>query len=113
MHRFGQRFRREVLPPKGSDDHYHRTSKTDNPEEPHLAVLRSRLEAMDSDELRDKVIRNGLESTVREYSDEAERLRRDSAPNLDLAGIAASAAEAEGGREEALSRLEGASSGDA
>lgn len=83
MHRFGQRFRREILPPKGSDDFYHRTSRADPVEEPHLAELRSKMEAMGGSELREKVIRDGLEKTVREYSEEAERLRRNSMPVFD------------------------------
>ena len=67
MHRMGQQLRRDVLPPTGTDDHLHATSWDDEPEGPRLAELRRRLEELDGDVIREKVLGQGLEATVREF----------------------------------------------
>ena len=65
-----------VLPPTRVDDHLHRTSTADPPEPAHLAALRRRLETLGGDEIREKVLQQGLEATVREFSEEVEELKK-------------------------------------
>ncbi|KAI9665404.1 MAG: hypothetical protein M1831_001842 [Alyxoria varia] len=67
MHRMGQQLRRDVLPPRGTDDHLHATSRDDEPEGPRLAELRRKLEELDGEEIREKVLGQGLEATVTEF----------------------------------------------
>ena len=78
MHRFGQRFRRDILPPHGTDDHLHKTSSHDPAEPDHLRELRRRLEEVDSDELRSSVLAIGLEETMKKWGDDAEKMRGNS-----------------------------------
>ncbi|KAI9718848.1 MAG: hypothetical protein M1828_006537 [Chrysothrix sp. TS-e1954] len=75
MHRLGQRMRRDVLPPKGQDDHLHRTSVADAPEPTYIAALRRQLEAFPGEDLKEKVLKQGLEATVAEFSQKAEVLK--------------------------------------
>ena len=75
MHRFGQKMRRDVLPPSGMDDHLHRTSIGDPIEPEHLQALRKRLEELEGDEIRDSVLSTGLEATVKRLGEEAEQDR--------------------------------------
>lgn len=74
MHRFGQNLRREVLKPTGVDDHLHGTSTDDAPELESLAVLRSRLEELGGEEIRQQVERNGADNVVRQLGINAQEL---------------------------------------
>ncbi|KAB8338921.1 hypothetical protein FH972_021861 [Carpinus fangiana] len=67
IHRFGQRVRRDLLPPAGTTDHLHGTSTQDPAEAEHLRILREKLEQLDSNEVREKVVTQGLEATFREW----------------------------------------------
>lgn len=76
FHRFGQRFRRDLLPPKGMDDKLHGTT-VDDPEEPEYVLeLRRRLETIGGEEFREKVNRIGWEATLRDLKEEMESLKR-------------------------------------
>lgn len=75
IHKLGQRMRRDVLPPLGTDDHLHKTSSADEPEAPHLAALRKRLEELGGEEIREKLMEKGLDATVRELSEMSEEER--------------------------------------
>jgi len=74
--RLGQRFRRELMPPRGTQDYLHGTSTHDPPEAEHLAALRARLEELGGDVLRERVLLLGLEGALREWADGADGLRR-------------------------------------
>ena len=76
-HRFGQRFRREVLPPKGQDDRLHGTTK-DDLEPAYDAELRRRLEELGGEELRQRIQTIGWEAAVQEFSEQRQQLRRES-----------------------------------
>lgn len=76
MHRFGQKMRRDVLPPAGMDDHLHRTSIADPAEPQHLQALRQRLEELDGEEIKESVLNIGLEATVKKWGEEADRIER-------------------------------------
>ena len=75
MLRFGQQFKRDMLPAMDFDESAHRTNANDM-DAPHIAALRNRLDELRGDEIRDKVLQKGLEAAVREFSEEAERERR-------------------------------------
>jgi hypothetical protein len=75
MHRLGQTFRREVLRPTQMDDELHGTSVDDPPEEPALAALRSKLENLRGDELRQKVNSDGVDAVINELKLNIEELR--------------------------------------
>lgn len=75
MHRLGQQLRRQVLPPTGITDYLHGTSASDVPEPEHLAALRARIGILGGEELRETILEKGLEQTVKEIVQDAERLR--------------------------------------
>ncbi|KAL8758499.1 MAG: hypothetical protein Q9184_003903, partial [Pyrenodesmia sp. 2 TL-2023] len=64
MHRFGQRMRREVLPPDMLD--YAHGTTGEGPEPEHLQELRKRLEALGGDEIQRRVAELGTEEAMRE-----------------------------------------------
>ncbi|KAI9767770.1 MAG: hypothetical protein M1840_005451 [Geoglossum simile] len=73
MHRFGQRMRREVLSSQGLD---HEPEITDEEEESEkIKALRSRMEAMKGEEIKERVETMGAEAIIRELSTDAEGLR--------------------------------------
>ncbi|KAI1626449.1 hypothetical protein EDD37DRAFT_347546 [Exophiala viscosa] len=74
MHRLGQSIRREVLRPTGMDDNLHGTSTDDDPEAPHLAALRAKLEHIKGEDLRQRVEREGADSVLRELGVNAQEL---------------------------------------
>lgn len=74
MHRFGQGMRREVLKPLGTDDALHGTSTADLPESPHLAALRSRLENLSGEAIREQVEHDGVENVIKELGINAQEL---------------------------------------
>lgn len=76
-HRFGQRFRREVLPPKGQEDLLHGTTK-DQLEPTYDAELRRRLEELGGEEIQQRINAIGWEAVVQEFFEEKQKLRRES-----------------------------------
>ncbi|KAL8662768.1 MAG: hypothetical protein Q9202_004460 [Teloschistes flavicans] len=64
MHRFGQRVRREVLPPD-TLDYAHRTTG-EEPEPEHLRELRKRLDGYSGVEIQTRVVEVGIEGAMRE-----------------------------------------------
>lgn len=71
MLRLGAQIKRDV----GLDDELTKLKSSDGP---HLAALRRRLEELRGDEIREKVVQQGLEATVREFSEEIQHeYRRD------------------------------------
>jgi len=75
MHRYGQRFRREVLKPTGTDDILHGTSMDDAPEAAHLAALRQKLEGHSGDYIRDQVRQKGADDLIKELGINVQELR--------------------------------------
>lgn len=78
MHRLGQRVRRELMPPRGQADALHGTSTGDAPEEQHIADLRAQLEQLAGDELRERVVNQGLDATIRDWTGMANDYKRKS-----------------------------------
>lgn len=74
MHRFGQGIRREVLKPTGTDDALHGTSVSDLPESPHIAALRSRLENLSGEQIREQVELDGVDNVIKELGISAQEL---------------------------------------
>lgn len=75
IHRLGQSVRREILRPQ-TEDHLHGTTGAEADSEPtHLQILRERLFALSGGELRDMVVKDGWEETVRKIGANAEELR--------------------------------------
>ena len=65
MHRFGQKIRREILPPE-SFDHLHRSKTSEEtPESRHLQELRRRLEQLDGRQITDLYNKEGVEGLYR------------------------------------------------
>lgn len=74
MHRFGQGMRRQVLAPHGQDDALHGTSANDEPESPHLAALRGKLEVLSGEEIREQVEHEGVDKVIKELGLSAQEL---------------------------------------
>ncbi|EKG20810.1 hypothetical protein MPH_01894 [Macrophomina phaseolina MS6] len=75
VHRLGQSVRREILRPQ-IEDHLHGTTGREADTEPtHLQMLREQLFKLSGGELRDMVVRDGWEETVRKIGANAEELR--------------------------------------
>lgn len=66
MHRLGQSIRRDVLRPTGMDDNLHGTSTDDEPEAPHLAALRTKLDQVQGEDIRQLVEREGADNVLRQ-----------------------------------------------
>ncbi|KAL8730948.1 MAG: hypothetical protein Q9166_003738 [cf. Caloplaca sp. 2 TL-2023] len=64
MHRFGQRVRREMLPPDMLDYAHGTTGEESEPE--HIRELRRKLEALDGQEIQKRVEEMGTEQVMRE-----------------------------------------------
>lgn len=61
MHRFGQKLRRDILPPE-SFDHLHRSKTSEEtPEARHLQELRKRLEQLDGKQISELYRKEGVE----------------------------------------------------
>lgn len=74
LHRFGQRMRREIMPPTYTEDHHWGT--TGHGVEPaHVEQLRSQLEGMSSEQLRAEVEKKGIDQMVEELKITAEGLK--------------------------------------
>lgn len=75
VHRLGQSVRREILRPQ-TEDHLHGTTGREADNEPtHLQMLREQLFRLSGGELRDMVVKDGWEETVRKIGANAEELR--------------------------------------
>lgn len=98
MHRFGQRIRREVLPPNMLDYAHGTTGET--PEPQHILELRQRLETLDGEEIQRRVEELGTDGVMRELGATKEQLEE-----LERRG--------EGGGKEVIERLVRGSSGGA
>ncbi|KAI9742154.1 MAG: hypothetical protein M1818_004054 [Claussenomyces sp. TS43310] len=74
MHRFGQKWRRELLHPDVEDD----IDCTERQEKwaPHLEMLRATLEELGGDELRKKIEAGGPDALLQELNEEASALRQ-------------------------------------
>ena len=72
MHRLGQQIRRSILKPEGLD-YAHGTNEA-SVDPPHLAVLRSRLENLQGDEIRRSVMEKGLDQVLEELGANADQL---------------------------------------
>lgn len=96
MHRFGQRIRREVLPPNMLD--YAHGTTGEEPEPEHILELRQRLEKMDGEEIQRRVEELGTDGVMREIGATKEQLQE-----LERRG--------EGGGMEVIERLVRGSSG--
>ena len=74
MHRFGQQMRREVFRPENID-HAQNVSTGKEAEVQHLQTLRLRLEAIDGQQMKDRVFRLGYSGALAELGITAEELR--------------------------------------
>jgi len=74
MHRFGQRFRRDILKPE-SEDHEHGTTGKEQ-WAPHLQMLRGMIEELGGEEIKKKVEEGGEEAVIRELTEDASMLRQ-------------------------------------
>lgn len=74
MHRFGQKFRRDILKPEG-EDHEHGTTGLE--EEPrHLQLLRAMVEGLEGQEILNKLESNGQDAVLEELSKDASVFRQ-------------------------------------
>ncbi|KAH0545122.1 hypothetical protein FGG08_000734 [Glutinoglossum americanum] len=73
MHRFGQRIKREVLRPQTLDHEHDTTGEEEETEQ--MKALRSKIEAMKGEEIKDRVETMGAEAIIQELSTEVEGLQ--------------------------------------
>ena len=74
MHRFGQKFRRDILKPE-TEDHEHGTTGTE--EEPvHLQLLRAMVEGLGGEEIKNRILVEGDDAVLAELDNEASLLRQ-------------------------------------
>jgi hypothetical protein len=74
MHRFGQKFRRDILKPE-TEDHEHGT--TDDEDQPrHLQLLRAMVEGLGGEEIRQQLESKGQDAVIEELSNEASVFRQ-------------------------------------
>lgn len=74
MHRFGQKFRRDILKPEGPDYEHGTTGLETQPM--HLQWLRAMVEDIGGEELRHKIEHEGQDKVLEELGNEASELRR-------------------------------------
>lgn len=74
MHRFGQKFRRDILKPEGEDHEHGTTGQEETPV--HLHLLRATIEEIGGDVLRRKIEECGEDVVLEELSNEASELRK-------------------------------------
>jgi hypothetical protein len=74
MHRFGQKFRRDILKPEGPDHEHGTTGLETQPM--HLQLLRAMVEGIGGEELRNKIEHEGQDKVLEELGNEASALRR-------------------------------------
>jgi hypothetical protein len=75
MHRFGQKFRREIMRPTGMLDYEHGTTSEDAPEPAHMAKLRAHLEQYSGEAYRKEVEEKGVDKVIAELGFNMEELR--------------------------------------
>ena len=75
MHRFGQKFRRELMRPTGTLDYEHGTTAEDKPEPAHVAKLRNRLEQYSGETYRKEIEEKGVDRVIKELGFNMEELR--------------------------------------
>jgi hypothetical protein len=75
MHRFGQKFRREILKPEGEDHEHGTTGLEDHPL--HLKMLRSLVEGLGGEEIRRKLEAQGQDAVLEELANDASILRKE------------------------------------
>ncbi|TVY32677.1 hypothetical protein LSUB1_G007789 [Lachnellula subtilissima] len=74
MHRFGARFRHDMIKPE-LEDHAHDTTRIEDTPQ-HLQLLRSMVEDLGGEEIKSRLERIGQEAVLKELSNEASFLRR-------------------------------------
>jgi len=75
MHRFGQKFRRDILKPEGEDHEHGATGREVLPM--NLQVLRAFVDGRSGEEIRKKIEFEGQDKVLEELSNEASELRRE------------------------------------
>ena len=75
MHRFGQKFRREIMRPTGMLDYEHGTTAEDEPEPAHVAKLRARLEQYSGEAYRKEIEDKGVDRVIKELGFNMEELK--------------------------------------
>ena len=75
MHRFGQKFRREILRPSGTLDYAHGTTTEDEPEPAHKAKLRAKIEEFSGEHWREQILAKGVDQIMAELGTSMEELR--------------------------------------
>ncbi|TVY38149.1 MAP-homologous protein [Lachnellula occidentalis] len=75
MHRFGARFRRDILKPDLEDHDVHGTTGSEDTPQ-HLQMLRAMVEDLGGDEIKSRIESLGQEAVFEELSNEASMLRR-------------------------------------
>ena len=74
MHRFGQKFRRDILKPE-TEDHVHGTSgREETPK--HLQLLRAMVEGLEGEEIRNKLEASGEDAIIEELNNDASAFRQ-------------------------------------
>jgi hypothetical protein len=73
MHRFGQKFRRDILKPEGEDEHG-TTGQEARPA--HLQLLRAMVEGLGGEEIRRNIEARGQDFVLEELENDASELRR-------------------------------------
>jgi len=75
MHRFGQKFRRDILKPEGEDHEHGTTGNEDHPR--HLQLLRAMVEGLNGEEIRRKIESEGQNAVLEELSNDASLLKQE------------------------------------
>jgi len=75
MHRFGQKFRRDILRPEGEDHEHGTTGLEEQPRD--LKLLRAMIEGLGGDELRRRIESEGQENVLEDLANEASMLRQE------------------------------------
>lgn len=75
MHRFGQKFRRDMLKPEGEDLLHGTTGEEKHPI--HLQMLRAMVEGLAGEEIRTKIETEGQEAVLSELANEASAWRQE------------------------------------
>ncbi|KAH8599162.1 hypothetical protein B0O99DRAFT_384118 [Bisporella sp. PMI_857] len=74
MHRFGQKFRRDILKPE-QEDHHHGTTGAES-EPPNLRLLRAMVEGLGGEEIRSRIESEGQDVILEDLSNEASELKK-------------------------------------
>ena len=76
MHRFGQQVKRDILRPQATNDHDIGSGDGDEEESDHVQLLRSKLEALSGQEIKDLVGEHGTDALLARLGASAEELLR-------------------------------------